>query len=162
MKVRTQLTVLACVLFLIGAWDFARRVYVGRDPSLRVFKAPPVLPLAKSETADDVGRRIAGWLPTIAGSVASGADPADPKSWRFTLQGIFVHKGKVTAVMTASLQTHLPAEKVRVTAGDSVHGWQVDAIGPHTVTLKHDAETQQLLLFRRGGRGPVGVAVSRR
>lgn len=152
MSVRNQLITLGCVLFLIGLADFAGRVYVGRDASLRAFEAPGAQRPLPVESVEDARRRLYGWLPVIAGTGATSQDPADPKTWSFTLIGVFAGKDKAVAVLMSSLQAGAPGEKVRVTEGDSVHGWRVVRVDHRSATLQHGTETRELTLFRHGSR----------
>jgi len=161
MTVRAQLSALAGLMLLVGIWDFAVRVYVGRDASLRAFHSPTATQLPPAESAPEIHRRMLGWLPTIAGSSHESPDPADATAWRLSLAGIFAQRGTAIAVVMASLPAGGQVEKLRVVDGDTIHGWTVAHVDAHGVTLTHDAETRQLVLFRRGqpqlagaGRGP--------
>ena len=157
MTVRAQLLALGGLMLLIGIWDFAGRIYVGRDASLRAFHAPAVMQLVPVESAAAIRKRMLGWLPAIAGSAHEPPDPADAAAWQLSLTGVFAQRGTAVAVVSAALSTGGQVEKLRVVEGDTIHGWTVAHVDAHGVTLTHDAETRQLVLFRRGQPQPAGA-----
>jgi hypothetical protein len=87
----------------------------------------------------------------LTGIGSSGPDPADPKSWRFTLQGVAMQKGRpATAFIFAALKDGSAPATTRVPEGQEIHGWTVTRVDHHSATLKHGEDTQALLLFERG------------
>ncbi|HXQ63946.1 MAG TPA: hypothetical protein VN787_03765 [Steroidobacteraceae bacterium] len=159
MTVRTQLVAFGCVLLVVGIWDFAGRLYVGRDASLRALHAQKALPLPPAESVGAIRRRMLGWLPAIAGSANEPPDPADATAWRLSLAGVFAQRGTAIAVVRASLPAGGPVETLRVVEGDTIHGWTVAHVDAHGVILTHGAETRELALFRRGQLQPAGAGL---
>jgi hypothetical protein len=151
---RKQLVTFACLLLLLGAWDFVGRVYVGRDASLRVFESPQVLPLPDEVGLSVIQGHMAQWFP---GSYDSGPDSASGKeSLHLSLLGVFARRGLATAVIetrTASGGNRKTMQAVIV--GDVVNGFTVKAIEPHEVTLEGEDGTLQLLLFSPSAPGAV-------
>jgi hypothetical protein len=158
MTLRTQLLGLGCLMALLGIWDFAGRLHVGRDPALRHVRPEVPATLPRDDSPDAIRRRLLDWLPAIAGSAYAARDAADSTAWQFTLLGVFTQRSKAIAVVAASLPVGGPTEKLRVVEGDTLHDWAVTRIDGHGVTLTHDAETRHLTLFRRrpreAGAGP--------
>ena len=146
MTVRRQLAILAGLLLLLGAWDFARRVYVGRDASLRAFQAPQLSPLPGELGVEAVRREMLGWLPGAAGAAPAGTSGSVPVT--LLLRGVFARRGLVIAVLEASSAGGGPPERIRAIEGDVVHGWTVTDIEPRSVTLRRDDGMLQLPLFR--------------
>jgi hypothetical protein len=145
MTVRRQVVALACLLLLLGAWDFARRVHVGRDASLRAFDAPRLVPLPEQVGLPAIQADMARWFP--------GSDVAGPngvvgnESLHLALLGVFTRRGSTIAVLEALSATGAHLETIGAVEGDVVHGLTVKKIEPHNVTLEGEAGILQLPLF---------------
>lgn len=147
MTARAQLAIVAGLLLLLGTVDFIQRVYVGRDPGLRVFQPPVVRPLPQAMSSVAVLAQMQRWLPALGGS-ASMAGQAD-QSAAVALQGVFVGRGVSTAVLAFTPAAGGPAQTERAVVGDVVRGWTVKAIDRHSATVEGDGGARQLVLFAR-------------
>jgi hypothetical protein len=157
---RTQLAIVAGLLVLLGTVDFIRRVYVGRDPGLRVFQSPVVQPLPQAMTSAAVLAQMQRWLPALGGSASEAGEGGQPAA--VVLQGVFVGRGVSTAVLAFTPPAGGPAQTERAVVGDVVRGWTVTAIDRHSVTVEGDGGARQLVLFARqpteaGGPPPTGA-----
>jgi hypothetical protein len=144
--VRRQVLTLACLLLLLGAWDFARRVYVGRDASLRAFDAPQVLPLPEQLGLPAIQADMAHWFPDS--DVAGPNGVSGKESLHLSLLGVFTRRGSTIAVLEATSAQGAHLETIGAVEGDVVHGLTVKKIEPHNVTLEGDDGILQLPLFR--------------
>jgi hypothetical protein len=95
-----QLLLLGALALLLAGRDFATRIHVGRDESLRRFAAPVIQRVPPAPNAAIVRARLAGWLPATAGSKAS--DPNDAGAWNLRLTGIFTRQGQRFAVISST------------------------------------------------------------
>jgi hypothetical protein len=158
---RTQIIVVAAVLFLAGTIDFIQRTHVPRTPAerdseIKAFVAPDQpLPLASAR------ERLQSWLPTTStesqgslvdgqnqppDSVVSIPDRADIDGWRFILLGVF-DAGPPFAVLDVMSLADREVEQVRVSAGEEIKGVRVERISGHTVDLLNEEKVIHLALF---------------
>lgn len=146
MNGRRPLAMLAVVLVLVGAVDFAQRVHVGRDDELRQFVAPAAQPLPAAEPAEAFAARLARWMPETA---AGG--PGDPGAARVELRlvGVMAGRGATLAIIATVPPEGQPGRSFRVAEGDLVEGLRVVRIEPRRVTLEGDSGSRQLVLFER-------------
>ena len=144
MTVRRQVVTLACLLLLLGTWDFARRVHVGRDASLRTFAAPQVVPLPEQRGLPAIQADMTRWFP---GSGSGRTGVPGNESLHLSLLGVFTRLGSTIAVLEASSAQGTPLETIGAAEGDVVHGLTVKKIEPHNVTLEGEDGILQLPLF---------------
>ena len=149
MTARAQFAIVGGLLLLLGMIDFIQRVYVGRDPGLRVFQPPAVQPLLPAVDSAAVLAQMREWLPALGGT-APDAGEAEPSA-HVALQGVFAGRGVSTAVLAFTLPSGGPAQTERVVVGDVVRGWKVAAIDSRSVTVEGDGGARQLVLFDRQG-----------
>ena len=158
MKLRAQIATLGGLLLLVAGADFAARVYVGRDASLRIFEAPSQQSLPPAEAVESIRARMGDWLPGLGGSAAGSQRPGQATA--LTLQGVFTSRGGTMAVISVAAPSAGSAETLRVAEGDEVAGWKVVRIERRSVTLEADDGTLQLVLFSRAE--PMVVGSDRR
>lgn len=145
MTVRRQMVTAMCLLLLLGVWDFAQRVYVGRDPSLRAFDAPQLPPLPAQPGLPAIQADMARWFP---GSDMAGLDgTAGNESLHLSLLGVFTRGGSTIAVLEVSSAQGAHLETIGAVEGDIVHGMTLKKIQPNGVTLESDDGILQLPLF---------------
>lgn len=140
---RKPTVILLGVLLVAVVLDFALRVMVWRDESLREFTKPSTAPLPTLDTPQAVTERLRVWFP---------AEPeqqqAAPVERTLVLQGIFGSGAEARAAIALVPSDGSVAERLRVTVGQTVDGWTVERIERRKVFLKKDAQSRELVLFR--------------
>lgn len=125
------------------AVDFVLRVLVLRDPALRkvetISKREASAPISAAAVKADFER----WMPKPV-----EVQPQNlPRTMR--LQGIFTARGIEKASILLESPSGLPPERVNAVKGQLVDGWTVVDISRHRVKLTREAETKELIMFRR-------------
>lgn len=125
------------------AVDFVLRVLVLRDPALRkvetISKREASAPISAAAVNADFER----WMPKPV-----EVQPQNlPRTMR--LQGIFTARGIEKASILLESPSGLPPERVNAVKGQLVDGWTVVDISRHRVKLTREAETKELIMFRR-------------
>jgi len=128
---------------LVVAMDFAGRLFVGRDASLRVFSAPVVTPVPAAIEKSAALASIQRWLP------GKPSEAADTKPREIVLQGAFVVAGQPRAALSLVSAVGLPPQRVKAVVGDVVEGWTIVAIDKRKVVLRRGDESREIWMFRR-------------
>jgi hypothetical protein len=142
-----QLLLLGLVALLIAGRDFATRIYVGRDESLRHFAVPAIRAVPAAPNAATLRARLLEWLP--ATGAAKAADPNDAAAWEFYLAGIFTSQGQRFAVITSVPRGGGAPERTRLAPGDGLKGYVLREIATREVTLEGKDGLLRLALFDR-------------
>lgn len=161
MTERAQILLVAFVLLLIGAVDFAQRIFVPRSAASRAtqIEAVPLpgapLPLASAQ------ERLQSWFPVSAPQAgdelaqpASDPGPAEAVlpdraelgGWRFVLRGVF-DAGPLFAVFDVMSNEGGEVEQHRLSVGETLHGVRLEEIVGRTVSLSDGQKRIQLALF---------------
>ena len=143
LRSRRLLVVVAALVAVFVLPDFSNRVFVGRDSSLRAFKAPDLVVLTAVVSKAKAVESLNAWLPKKA------ADVAESKPREIVLQGTFVVSGQARAALSLVSPAGLPAQRVKAVVGDVVEGWTVAAIELRKIILKRGDESREILMFRR-------------
>ena len=138
---RVACLVSAAVVFPLSLIDFSDRIYVSRDRALRAFVAPSVQVAPSVLSPTIIMEDLTKWV---------GQDRASQVKPRvIILQGIFYAGSAPRAALSLVAEDGRPTERTRVSSGDVVEGWKVESIDSKRVLLKRDAETRELILFKR-------------
>ncbi len=141
-RYRGPTRVIVALIALIFIFDFAFRVYVGRNPTLRVFTPPQIPAVAEPENRESMASRVRAWFPPPA-------EIEVKKERVMALEGVFGSRDGRRAVLSLATEDGSSVERVGTTVGQVVDGWTVTGIDAVRVTLRRDDETRELLLFRR-------------
>ena len=161
MTARAQVILVAIVMLLSGAVDFAQRIYVPRSAASREAPIEGVplpgdpMPLASAQ------ERLQSWFPASApqpgGALAdSASDPGNAQAaipdraelggWRFVLRGVF-DAGPPFAVFDVMSSNGGDVEQHRLSAGETLNGVRLEEISGRTVSLSDGQKSIRLALF---------------
>ncbi len=133
---------IATLLMLWSIVDFSTGTWVGRDRSLREFKAPTPVDIPSIPAADSVNAVIDSWFPLVAAS-EKAPPPRD-----IVPQGIFRSEGSTMAIVLLRASESQPEERRRLAVGDTVEGELVESIDTRRIVLAKDGRTRELVLLR--------------
>lgn len=145
LQIRRRPRLFAVVCFFLTTWlviDFATRVWVSRDLSLRSFAPKPVATIPRSPQVSAVKSAISEWFPIVA-----AADQAPPPR-EMVPQGIFRSEGQSVAIVLLKANETQPDERRRLVVGDLVDGFTVESIDIRRIVLTKDGQTRELVLLR--------------
>ena len=140
---RASMIAAGAVVALVVAMDFAGRLFVGRDASLRVFSAPAVTPVPAAIEKSAAVAALQRWIPVKVTEIV------DSKPREIVLQGVFVVAGQARAALSLVSAVGLPPQRVRAVVGDVVEGWTILAIDKRKVVLRRGEESREIWMFRR-------------
>jgi hypothetical protein len=147
MTPRRQVLGLLAALAVAGVADFAQRVYVGRDDTLR--ELAPAAPADVPPPPDAVAVRanLAAWLPTLGGGPQQ--DPAK-LTWTVRLVATFVDRPAPFAVIMATPQGGPGAPETHMLrVGAAVHGHTLREIRPGAAVVETPEGVRELTVFER-------------
>ena len=129
-------SVLVCATM---ALDFYSRIFVPREPELRVWRAPAPVTIFNAPDAAVVSSALTAWLP---------AAPVDqPKPRDIVVQGVFTGNGvRVAALVLRPVGTGIEERRL-VSVGEQVEGWTVDSIAADSVQLSKGEERKAFKLL---------------
>jgi hypothetical protein len=129
------------IVTLVFVADFVGRVFVGRDASVRSFRAPST-PIVLSRPDPITTRQsIDSWFqpPEVK--------PKEPPPREISLEAVFGIPGKLKAAIVLKGEGQ-PTERFVLVQGDKVEGWVLELLEPRRLILKKDQESRELILFR--------------
>ena len=143
LEAKKPLLYLLILVVPLATVDFVLRVLVLRDPALRkvetIAKREASAPISAAVVEADFER----WMPKPV-----EVQPQNlPRTMR--LQGVFTARGIEKASILLESPAGLPPERINAVKGQLVDGWTVVDISRHRVKLTREAETKELIMFRR-------------
>lgn len=121
------------------ALDFHSRIFVPREPELRVWRAPSAATSFSAPDAAVVSSALAAWLPTAAVD--------EPKPRDIVIQGVFTGNGvRVAALVLRPIGPGVEERRL-VSVGEQVEGWTVESIAADFIQLSKGEERKALKLL---------------
>jgi hypothetical protein len=142
-EAKKPLIYLVAIVVPLLVADFALRVFVPRDAALRKVETIERRKMKEPLSNDLVEADFERWMPKPVEVKPENL----PRTMR--LQAIFTARGVEKASILLESPSGLPPERVNAIKGQQVDGWTVVEISRHRVKLSRDAETKELIMFRR-------------